>query len=71
MKFRLYLADLDIKNKKGFIKQEAKIGRIIIATDYQFTIMKYHNLINGLNLCYETPIPDHRKFTIDLVLVHI
>ena len=35
--FRIYLADLDIKSKKAFIKQEAKIGLNNATDNYQFT----------------------------------
>lgn len=65
---RIYLADLDIKSKKGFIKQEAKIG-LNNATDYyKFINHKIPQPFLWIESLLRRPIPDHRKSTIDLVL---
>ncbi len=68
--FRIYLADLDIKNKTSFIKQELRIKMYNKSNDYQlysttYKIPRPYRWIEGL---FQIPILDHRKSTIDLLL---
>ena len=67
--FRLYLADLDVKNKKALTKREQKIELYSNCNNCQFTTT--YNIPNSyqwVETLLQTPIPDHRKFSIDLVL---
>jgi hypothetical protein len=57
--FRLYLADLDIKNKAAAIRREAYRNR-----HFHFPEWPYLWIENLL----QTPISDHRKYTLELVL---
>ena len=66
--FRLYLADGDIKNKMEFIEQEQKNGQYNKSNNYQFTTYEIPKSYQWIESLLQTPIPDHRKFTIDLVL---
>lgn len=51
-----------------FIKKEQKIGRYNKSDNYQFTTSKIPKSYQWIESLLQTPIPDHRKFTIDLVL---
>lgn len=66
--FRLYLADQDIKNKvKAKIerKQHVGISSCTHRTNTNYVPQCYQWIGNNL---LEKPIPDHRKYTIDLIL---
>jgi hypothetical protein len=66
--FRLYLADQDIKNKaKAKIekKQHFDISSCTHRTNSNYVPQCYQWIENNL---LEKPIPDHRKYTIDLIL---
>jgi hypothetical protein len=67
--FRLYLADLDIKNKSASINKEQEIRLCNSSDNYRSatgTISQSYQWIEDKLL--QTPIPDHRKFTIELLL---
>jgi hypothetical protein len=63
--FRLYIAELDIKNKRESIQQEHRIRVFSKNSKYQFTnqITQSYQWIETL---LQTPIPDHRKSTVNL-----
>lgn len=67
--FRIYLADLDIKNKRACTKQESKVGLNSASDIPQSTIDKIPHSYGWIETLLQTPISDHRKFTIDLLLV--
>ena len=72
--FRLYLADLDIKNKLEAAKGEkvrlqnmkSYHGKNQDSRNNLTTILKQYQWIE--NKLLHTPMPDHRKITIELVL---
>ena len=51
-----------------FIKQEQKNGRYNKSNNYQFTTCEIPKSYQWIESLLQTPIPDHRKFTIALVL---
>jgi hypothetical protein len=67
--FRLYLADLDIKNKRTFIDQKQKIKQYNKNTNSQSTTYEVPQSYQWIETLLQTPIPDHRKFAIDLLLI--
>jgi hypothetical protein len=66
--FRLYLADLDIEKKKAFIKQEQKTRLYDKSCYSQSITYEIPQSYQWVETLLQLPIPDHRKFTIDLVL---
>jgi hypothetical protein len=65
--FRLYLADLDIE-KKRTLKQEQKIRLYNKSSNSQSITYEIPQSYQWIESLLQIPIPDHRKFTIDLVL---
>jgi hypothetical protein len=66
--FRLYLADLNIKRKRAFIKQDQKIRQYNKCNNSQSITYKIPQSYQWVETVLQSPIPDHRKFTLDLVL---
>jgi hypothetical protein len=66
--FRLYLADIDIKNKTAIIRQEQKCRWYNKSNNHRFTTYEIPQSCQWIKAPIQTPIPDHRKITIDLVL---
>jgi hypothetical protein len=64
--FRIYLADLDIKNKRALFDQQKT--RNDLSNNYQSRGSKIPQSYQWIEALLQTPIPDHRKSTIDLVL---
>jgi hypothetical protein len=66
--FRLYLADLNIKRKRDFIKQDQKIRQYNKCNNSQSVTYKIPQSYQWVETVLQSSIPDHRKFTLDLVL---
>jgi hypothetical protein len=65
--FRLYLADLELKNKRDYIKQEKRIRIYNKSNNYQSTT-QISQSYQWIEILLQTAVLDHRKFSIELVL---